>query len=157
MKKKILFISIIVIIISVFLFLASRSFLDKNILWARNLDASDIKIIEAIRYPSHENERYRIYFDNDDFVRILETVNDAKGLKISNPESLSGGGTTFFITLTDGTRRTFANNGNIYLVIDGISYKSSYNWLSSWPYEHFNAKIPDYFNIYESTETRKNR
>ena len=54
-KKKILFISIVVIIVSVFLFLASRSFLDRNILWARNLDAGDIKIIEIIRYPSHEN------------------------------------------------------------------------------------------------------
>lgn len=90
---------------------------DETIIWARNLKAKEVAKIEAIQMPSVEYERYKNY-DISGFVGIVEIINDARGNKIDNPEPLAGGALTFYITMKDGTRHTFSNNGNAYLVID---------------------------------------
>ena len=116
----------------------------ERILWAQNLSVNDIERIEAIRMPSNENERYR-NFEQTEFARIVEIINNAKGEQVENPELLAGGGITFYITMLDGTRHTFRNNGNVYLVIDGVSFNASYDWLSSWLDEPLNSRVPDDF------------
>ena len=117
---------------------------NENIQWALNLKAGDIEGIEAVCMPSGENERYKDY-EKADFARIVEIVNSAKGKKVDNPEEITGGALTFYITMLDGTRHTFSNNGNVYLVIDGVTFKAAYGWLSSWGDEKLNNKIPDNF------------
>jgi len=117
---------------------------DENMVWAQNLKASDVEKIEAVFMPSLENERYK-NCDVSEFADIIEIVNNAKGKIINNPEDIVGSGITFYITTTDGGRHTFSNNGNAYLVIDGISYEASYDYLSKWPDYKLDSKVPDDF------------
>ena len=117
---------------------------DENMAWAQNLKVSNVEKIEAVSMPSLENERYKDY-DVSEFADIVEIVNNAKGNKIENSEEIAGGGITFYITTTDGERHTFTNNSNTYLVIDGVSYEASYDYLSKWGDYNFNRKVPDDF------------
>jgi len=117
---------------------------DDNILWAQNLKVSDVSRIEAVRMPAMYNERYKD-FEETDFDRIVEIINNSKGKRINNPEGINGGCITFYITTTDGARHTFSNNGNTYLVIDGVSFDAGYDWLSTWGEETLNDKVPDGF------------
>jgi len=117
---------------------------DENMAWAQNLKVSDVEKIEAVSMPSLENERYKDY-DVSEFADIVEIVNNAKGNKIENSEEIAGGGITFYITTTDGERHTFTNNSNTYLMIDGVSYEASYDYLSKWGDYKFNSKVPDDF------------
>lgn len=117
---------------------------DENMAWAQNLKVSDVEKIEAVSMPSLENERYKDY-DVSEFADIVEIVNNAKGNKIENSEEIAGGGITFYITTTDGERHTFTNDSNTYLVIDGVSYEASYDYLSKWGDYNFNRKTPDDF------------
>ena len=117
---------------------------DENINWAQNLNANDIVKIEAISMPSLEYQRYKDY-DVSEFSGIVEIINNARGKKVNNPEEIAGGTITFYITKTDGERHTFANNGNSYLVINGVSYKASYDYLSAWDSVKLDNKIPDDF------------
>jgi len=117
---------------------------DENMAWAQNLKVSDVEKIEAVSMPSLENERYKDC-DVSEFADIVEIVNNAKGNKIENSEEIAGGGITFYITTTDGERHTFTNNSNTYLVIDGVSYEASYDYLSKWGDYNFNRKVPDDF------------
>jgi len=117
---------------------------DENMAWAQNLKVSDVEKIEAVSMPSLENERYKDY-DVSKFADIVEIVNNAKGNKIENSEEIAGGGITFYITTTDGERHTFTNDSNTYLVIDGVSYEASYDYLSKWGDYNFNRKAPDDF------------
>ena len=135
--------------IAVLLILATLTGCDGNekIAWAKNLNISDIESIEAVRLPylaSYENEQYKNY-EKAEFVRIVEIINSAKGKLQESPEQLFGGGICFYITLVDGTRHTFRNDGNEYLIIDGVSFKASYDWLSSWKNESLDSKVPDGF------------
>jgi len=117
---------------------------DENMAWAQNLKVSNVEKIEAVSMPSLENERYKDY-DVSEFADIVEIVNKAKGNKIENSEEIAGGGITFYITTTDGERHTFTNDSNTYLVIDGVSYEASYDYLSKWGDYNFNRKVPDDF------------
>jgi len=117
---------------------------DENMAWAQNLKVSNVEKIEAVSMPSLENERYKDY-DVSEFADIVEIVNNAKGNKIENSEEIAGGGITFYITTTDGERHTFTNDSNTYLVIDGVSYEASYDYLSKWGDYNFNRKVPDDF------------
>jgi len=117
-----------------------------NILWAKNLKVNDVSRIEAVRMPAMENERYKD-FDKTDFARIVEIINNAKGKRINNPEEIVGSCITFYITTTDGTRHTFSNNGNTYLVLDGVSFDAGYDWLDTWAYEALNGKVPENFEF----------
>ena len=117
---------------------------DENMAWAQNLKVSDVEKIEAVSMPSLENERYKDY-DVSEFADIVEIINNAKGNKIENSEEIAGGGITFYITTIDGERHTFTNDSNTYLVIDGVSYEASYDYLSKWGDYNFNRKTPDDF------------
>jgi len=117
---------------------------DENMAWAQNLKVSDVEKIEAVSMPSLENERYKDY-DVSEFADIVEIVNNAKGNKIENSEEIAGGGITFYIMTTDGERHTFTNDSNTYLVIDGVSYEASYDYLSKWGDYNLNRKVPDDF------------
>ena len=137
----------IVLWVAMFIFLAGLTGCassDENITWAQNLKTDDIEKMEAVRMPGGENERYKNY-DPSEFPRIVEIINNAKGEKLDNPESIAGGGITFYVTLLDGTRYSFANNGNRYLVINGVSYDADYDWLDEWGNEKLNSKVPDNF------------
>lgn len=112
--------------------------------WAKNLRVEDIQKIELIAEPSAENERYRL-FTIAEFQDVVDLVNESHGKYLPNPEPLSGGYTALYITTTDGIRHTFVNSGNSYLVIDGESYDSGYDWLSSWEYQEGNAFLPATF------------
>lgn len=114
--------------------------------WARNLRADDISKIELIVMPSSEHERYRLY-EAGEFADIVDLIHESRGRYVSNPESLAGGGMTFYITLKDGTVHRVGNNGNAYLYIDGDNYDAGYQWLSTrWKdYERGNAKAPEGF------------
>lgn len=112
--------------------------------WAKNLRVEDIQKIELIAEPSAENERYRL-FTTAEFQNVVDLVNESHGKYLPNPEPLSGGYTALYITTTDGIRHTFVNSGNSYLVIDGESYDSGYDWLSSWEYQEGNAFLPATF------------
>jgi len=117
---------------------------DENMAWAQNLKVGDVEKIEAVSMPNLENERYKNY-DVSEFANIVEIVNNANGKKIENPEEFTGGGITFYITTTDGERHTFTNDSNAYLVIDGVSYEATYDYLSKWGDYNFNSKVPDDF------------
>lgn len=112
--------------------------------WAKNLRVEDIQKIELIAEPSTENERYRL-FSPAEFQTVVELVNESHGKYLPNPEPLSGGYIALYITTTDGIRHTVVNSGNTYLVIDGESYDSGYDWLSSWEYKEGNAFLPATF------------
>ncbi|TAH63803.1 MAG: DUF4829 domain-containing protein, partial [Anaerolineaceae bacterium] len=51
---------------------------------------------------------------------------------------------SFYITTKDGTIHHIANNGNIYLIIDGDSFETKYNWLSKWDFIG-TSNVPDGF------------
>lgn len=114
--------------------------------WAKNLRAEDIEKIELIAEPSAEKERYRL-FASEEFPNVVALVNESHGGYLPNPEPLSGGYIALYITTTDGVRHTFVNSGNTYLVIDGESYDSGYDWLSSWEYKKGNAFLPATFDF----------
>lgn len=130
--------------ICLFFVLAGCSGKDEKIEWAQNLNSTNIERIEAIAMPSNEGQRYKEY-DISEFTDIIEIVNNAKGKKIDNPESIVGGRVTFYITTTDGERHKFSNSGNIYLIIDGVSYKANKKWLYSWGDIQLNSTVPDDF------------
>ena len=117
---------------------------DENMAWAQNLKVGDVEKIEAVSMPNLENERYKNY-DVSEFANIVEIVNNANGKKIENPEEGAGGGITFYITTSNGERHTFSNNGNTYLMMDGVSYEVSYDYLSKWGDYKFDSKVPDDF------------
>lgn len=115
--------------------------------WAKNLRVENIEKIELIAEPSAENKRYRL-FTPAEFQNIAALVNKSHGNYLPNPEPLSGGYTALYITTTDGVRHTFVNIGNTYLMIDGDSYDSEYDWLSSWEYKEGNTFLPATFDFY---------
>ncbi len=110
--------------------------------WAKKLRVEDVSKIELVVMPSGENERYRL-FDRSEFTDVVALVNQSRGGYLPNPESLAGGGVTYYITTTDGVRHIFSNNG--YLFIDGDSYAAGNHWLSSWSNVKGNAPLPETF------------
>ena len=112
--------------------------------WARSLEASDISKIELVVMPSSEDERYRIY-EEDDFDDIAALVNESTGRYIEAPEPLSGMSRTLYITTKDGVRHTVEYNG--YLVIDGDAYADHFCGYSQdgESLGYGNSKMPDRF------------
>lgn len=96
--------------------------------------------------PSNENERYRT-FSEDEFEKIISLISSSKGTFISEPISIAGVSTTFYITTTDGVTHSYTNNANAYLVIDGESYSPPKSWLNNnfKGYDKGNQPIPDGF------------
>jgi hypothetical protein len=132
------------ILVRALFFLVFYSPKDEKVIWAQNLKTEDVVKIEAVQMPSSEHERYKNY-NASEFAGIIEIINGARGKRVDYPQLIAGGGTTFYITVKDGTRHKFANNGNIYLVIDDVSFDTGYDWLESWRNVSMNDRKPDDF------------
>jgi len=117
---------------------------DAQLAWAQSLKASDVARIEIVRLLGAADERYKDC-EKTEFERIVSIINGAKGKRVDALEGISGGTVTVYITLNDGTRHTFANNGNVYLVIDGVSFEAKYEWLNGWSNEKTNGALPQDF------------
>lgn len=148
-KKPMLWVMVLALIAVAVLcvcFATNRSSDQSPIQWAKNLQVQDIDKIELVVQPSAENERYRL-FTNNEFADIVELVNESKGTYLDNKEPVAGQSITFYITTKDGIRHIFINTGNTYLMIDDITYNAEYDWLSSWNYTKGNALLPSTFSF----------
>lgn len=148
-KKPMLWVVVVALIAVVVVFagFATNPFSEQPPMqWAKNLQVQDIDKIELIVQPSAENERYRL-FTNDEFENIVKLVNKSKGIYLDNPEPVAGQSIVFYITTKDGIRHTFSNGGNTYLMIDGDTYSAEYDWLSSWKYRNGNTHLPSTFSF----------
>ncbi len=134
-------VTLITVIIVVTGLLANPHTNKASMQWAKKLSVRDVEKIELIVMPSSENEKNRL-LDDVEFDDIIALINESRGKYIENPEELAGGSTTYYITLTDGTRHFVSNSGNRYLIIDGDYYDAGYNWLSSWNYANRNSVSP---------------
>lgn len=112
--------------------------------WARSLQASDVSKIELTVMPSSEDERYRI-FEEEEFDDIAAFVNESTGRYIEDPGPLSGMSRTLYITTKDGVRHTVEYNG--YLVIDGDVYADHFHGYSQdgESLGYGNTEMPDRF------------
>ena len=99
--------------------------------WARNLKAENIESIEMTTAPSENDKRYK-KFDESEFEKIVETINNANGFYRAWPEEMAGGYKRLYIVIKNGDVHTVSNQGNIYLEIDGDSYKAKSEYLSSF-------------------------
>lgn len=127
-------IAIIGVITAVIGLISNPENISPSMMWAKSLQVEDIQSIELIVEPSSQSERYKKY-QEDDFSEIVDFINQARGRLIKNPEIIAGGGQSFYITSKDGIVHQFANSGNLYLKIDGDTYKAGYDWLSKWDYK----------------------
>ena len=112
--------------------------------WAQELQAEDIVNVELTAAPQSAGKQYRI-FSADEIPDVAALLNESRGRRIAKPEELAGGAFTLYITTADGVRHTVSNEGNVYLRIDGDTYKPGYSWLSAWPYTEGNAPLPEGF------------
>ena len=112
--------------------------------WARSLQASDVSKIELTVMPSAEDERYRI-FEEDEFDDIIALINKSTGRYIEEPDQLAGMSRTLYITMKDGTRHTVGYNG--YLMIDGDAYADHFHGYSQdgESLGYGNVEMPDRF------------
>lgn len=111
--------------------------------WAKSLRVEDVQSIELIVQPSTEQERYTKY-DPDEFYEIVGLINQSHGRLVQYPEDIVGGSQCFFITMKNGEVHRFANNGNIYLMIDGDAYEAGRGWLGKWNFKAEDA-VPEGF------------
>ncbi|MEN6314265.1 MAG: M56 family metallopeptidase [Clostridiaceae bacterium] len=111
--------------------------------WAKSLTLADVQSIELVVQPSNENERYKKY-EPEEFLEIIDLVNQSRGKLDKNPEGIVGEAQTFYITTKDGLIHEFLNNGNRYLMIDGNAFESGYDWLNRWNFNG-NTSMPDGF------------
>ena len=112
--------------------------------WAQELQADDIVNVELTAAPQSAGKQYRI-FSADEIPDVAALLNESRGRRVAKPEELAGGAFTLYITTADGVRHTVSNEGNVYLRIDGDTYKPGYSWLSAWPYTEGNAPLPEGF------------
>ena len=61
---------------------------------------------------------------------------------------------TLYITTADGVQHTVTNNGNIYIRIDGDTYRSTH---ITWPYTEGDSPLPDSFQVGDTQATDANR
>ncbi len=137
-------ISVAVIGIAAALFLTQSSSSRDTMRWAKNLSVSQVDRIELLVLPSNENQRYRL-FTADEFEDVVKLINKSRGSNIYNPEIITGGIASLYVTTKDGLRHTVSNNANKYLLIDGDNYEAGYSWLTSWEYTKGNAPLPEDF------------
>lgn len=146
-KKVVILLPVLVIIAIVFIAAITSNSNRATIKWANELEVANVTKIELVVMPSAENERYML-FEEGNFSKIVNLLNSCEGKYVADPESISGGSSTLYITLANGTIHTVSNNGNVYLVIDGDNYSVSDNWLAAWDECALNrgsAKMPDNF------------
>ena len=61
---------------------------------------------------------------------------------------------TLYITTADGVQHTVTNNGNIYIRIDGDTYRSTH---ITWPYTEGDSPLPDSFQVGDTQAADANR
>ena len=111
--------------------------------WAKNLRVDDVVRVELTVMPQATDKQYKD-FNADEIAQAVALINKSSGRYISEPEPLSGGTTTLYITTADGVQHTVTNNGNIYLRIDGDTYRSTH---VTWPYTEGDSPLPDSFQV----------
>ena len=142
--------AVIAVAAAVFLLAANPLSKRESMRWLNSLNAADVQQIELVVMPSDENERYTLYTEESDISAVVRLLREGKGRYVANPEELSGGSISFFLTMKDGSRHSVFNNGNVYLVVDGDSYDANYNWLSSWDenYSRGDSPLPEDFSFH---------
>ncbi len=111
--------------------------------WAKSLTSANVQSIELVVVPSNENEQYRKY-GQDEFPGIVNLIRQSHGSLVKNPEQVTGGTQTIYITTQDGLIHEVSNIGNQYLIIDGDSFDAGHNWLGGWKFSG-NAAVPEGF------------
>ena len=101
-----------------------------SIKWLQSLQAEEVAKIELVVMPSSENERYASITDGEEIANLVAALREGSGRYVAEPESIAGGGLSFYLTMEDGSRHHVANNANVYLVVDGDSFEADYEWLS---------------------------
>ncbi|GEM_PF-4420004 len=146
--------SIIILCAVSILFLTQSSSSRDTMKWAKNISVSEVERIELVVMPGIENERYRL-FQEEEFEDVITLINQSRGSYLTNPEELAGGAVTFYITTKNGICHTVTNIGNTQLCIDGDYYDAGYDWLSSWQYTRGNAPLTEDFSFEGSTKEEK--
>ena len=121
--------------------------------WAKNLRVDDVVRVELTIMPQATNKQYKD-FNADEIAEAVALINKSSGRYISEPESLSGSTMTLYITTADGVQHTVTNNGNIYIRIDGDTYRSTH---ITWPYTEGDSPLPDSFQVGDTQAADANR
>ncbi len=111
--------------------------------WAKNLRVDDVVRVELTIMPQVTDKQYKD-FNADEIAEAVALINKSSGRYISEPEPLNGSTMTLYITTADGVQHTVTNNGNIYLRIDGDTYRSTH---ITWPYTEGDSPLPDSFQV----------
>lgn len=111
--------------------------------WAKNLRVDDVVRVELTIMPQATDKQYKD-FNADEIAEAVALINKSSGRYISEPEPLNGSTMTLYITTADGVQHTVTNNGNIYLRIDGDTYRSTH---ITWPYTEGDSPLPDSFQV----------
>ena len=111
--------------------------------WAKNLRVDDVVRVELTIMPQATDKQYKD-FNADEIAQAVALINKSSGRYISEPEPLNGSTMTLYITTADGVQHTVTNNGNIYLRIDGDTYRSTH---ITWPYTEGDSPLPDSFQV----------
>ena len=111
--------------------------------WAKNLRVDDVMRVELTIMPQVTDKQYKD-FNADEIAEAVALINKSSGRYISEPEPLNGSTMTLYITTADGVQHTVTNNGNIYLRIDGDTYRSTH---ITWPYTEGDSPLPDSFQV----------
>lgn len=111
--------------------------------WAKNLRVDDVVRVELTIMPQVTDKQYKD-FNADEIAQAVALINKSGGRYISEPEPLNGSTMTLYITTADGVQHTVTNNGNIYLRIDGDTYRSTH---LTWPYTEGDSPLPDSFQV----------
>ena len=121
--------------------------------WAKNLRVDDVVRVELTIMPQATDKQYKD-FNADEIAEAVALINKSSGRYISEPESLSGSTMTLYITTADGVQHTVTNNGNIYIRIDGDTYRSTH---ITWPYTVGDSPLPDSFQVGDTQAADANR
>ena len=121
--------------------------------WAKNLRVDDVVRVELTIMPQATNRQYKD-FNADEIAEAVALINKSSGRYISEPESLNGSTMTLYITTADGVQHTVTNNGNIYIRIDGDTYRSTH---ITWPYTEGDSPLPDSFQVGDTQAADANR
>ena len=121
--------------------------------WAKNLRVDDVVRVELTIMPQATNKQYKD-FNADEIAEAVALINKSSGRYISEPESLNGSTMTLYITTADGVQHTVTNNGNIYIRIDGDTYRSTH---ITWPYTEGDSPLPDSFQVGDTQAADANR
>ncbi len=109
--------------------------------WAKSLRVEDVARIEQINMTRTPDKQYKD-LDAEEFAEIVALINKSVGRYQKETELLNGRTFSLYITTTDGVRHEVVNDANVYLRIDGDSYRLTRTWR---PRTTGNAPIPEGF------------